>query len=116
MKILIKRAYEKPSRNDGYRVLVDRLWPRGIRKEELPLDEWCKDIAPSPKLRTWFNHDPKKFDSFAKKYQAELDRSPAPKALLLRANKRKSLTLVYAAKDPEINHARVLQAYLQKHT
>lgn len=77
----LKRAYEKASRGDGYRVLVDRLWPRGIKKEALPLDAWAKDVAPSPALRQWFGHEPARFQEFARRYQREL-RAPTAAAVL----------------------------------
>lgn len=113
MAITIKRAYDKAEPSDGYRVLVDRLWPRGIKKEELALNEWCKDVAPSTELREWFAHDPAKFEEFKVRYMEELAGSNAPQQLLARAD-RQSMTLVYAAKDERNNQAVVLQAYLQK--
>jgi len=114
MKIEIKRAYDAPAASDGYRVLVDRLWPRGVKKESLALDEWCKDIAPSPELRTWFDHDPAKFEEFSVRYLTELQQSSASQDLLQRAKDHDTLTLVYAAKDPQVNQARVLQDYLKQ--
>lgn len=114
MVVGAKRAYEEASRADGYRVLVDRLWPRGIKKELLALDEWNKDVAPSTELREWFGHEPAKFDEFKAKYEEELKSSDAPQQLLKRAKDHDTLTLIYAAKDPEINHAVVLRDYLQK--
>lgn len=113
MDVVTKRAYEQTGSSDGYRVLVDRLWPRGLKKEELDLDEWCKDIAPSTELRKWFAHDPAKFDEFKARYLSELHTSDVPKQLLDRAGGKK-LTLVYAAKGPVVNHAVVLQEYLQQ--
>lgn len=112
MKIAIKRAYDEPSDGDGYRVLVDRLWPRGIKKEVLAVDEWCKDIAPSTELRKWFAHDPAKFEEFTARYQGELGASTVPQQLLERAKGKDTLTLVYAAKDASVNHAVVLREYL----
>jgi len=111
MKIVIKRAYDTPA-DDGYRVLVDRLWPRGVRKEAAALDEWDKDVAPSTELRQWFGHDPAKFEEFRARYEAELAASDAPQQLLERAAGHDTLTLIYAAKDPECNHAVVLRDYL----
>lgn len=111
MEIDIKRAYEKAEKSDGYRVLVDRVWPRGKSKEELELDEWLRDVAPSAKLRKWFCHDPAKFAEFKKEYTAELAKSDLPKELLHRAGKK--LTLVYGAKDTEHNQAVVLREYLK---
>jgi uncharacterized protein YeaO (DUF488 family) len=113
MDIVIKRAYEPVVKDDGYRVLVDRLWPRGIKKEALALDEWCKDVAPSAALRTWFAHDPAKFDEFAAAYTKELQASNVPIELLDRAAAHKRLTLIYATRDPVHNHATVLQHYLK---
>ena len=113
MDIVIKRAYDEPDDNDGYRVLVDRLWPRGVKKELLAIDEWCKDVAPSTELRKWFNHSPERFAEFSARYTVELERSDAAQQLLQRANGERTLTLVYAAKDPRINHAAVLAEYLR---
>lgn len=110
---MTRRAYELPSQTDGYRVLVDRLWPRGVKKEALALDEWNKDIAPSPGLRIWFGHDPEKFAEFTVRYNEELRQSSAPVELLKRVAGKGTLTLVYAAKDPNINHAVILQKYLE---
>lgn len=108
----IKRIYDKPEPADGWRVLVDRLWPRGVSKEEAALDEWLKDTAPSTELREWFDHDPEKFAEFRTKYKHELAHNPAVIAVLRRA-KKQSVTLLYAAKDLKINHAVVLQKYLE---
>lgn len=113
MNIVIKRAYDSVADTDGYRVLVDRLWPRGVKKELLAVDEWDKDVAPSSELRIWFGHDPAKFDEFRAKYEAELRNSDAPQELLKRAGKHDTLTLLYAAKDPKINHAVILRDYLR---
>ncbi|HVW23339.1 MAG TPA: DUF488 domain-containing protein [Candidatus Saccharimonadales bacterium] len=108
----IKRIYDEPAVGDGYRVLVDRLWPRGVSKERAALDLWCKDIAPSPELRTWFNHDPSLFEEFAARYQTELDGNPA--VAELRALDQPHITLLYAAHDPKVNHALVLCDYLNR--
>lgn len=113
MQIVIKRAYDGVADSDGYRVLVDRLWPRGVKKELLALDEWDKDVAPSPDLRVWFGHDPARFDEFRTKYEDELEHSDAPRELLKRAGDTDALTLVYAAKDPAINHAVILRDHLK---
>ena len=113
MEIAIKRAYDAANASDGYRVLVDRLWPRGVKKESLKLDEWCKDVAPTTELRTWFAHDPAKFEEFTARYADELEHSSTPGELLKRVRGSR-LTLVYAAKDPLINHAAVLRDYLTK--
>jgi uncharacterized protein YeaO (DUF488 family) len=111
---MIKRAYEPADGGDGYRVLVDRLWPRGVKKENLQLDEWCKDVAPSTELREWFKHDPAKFKEFTTKYEHELAQSDAPQELLKRAGHNSTITLVYAAHDAEHNHALVLRSFLDR--
>lgn len=115
MDIVIKRVYEKPTAEDGYRVLVDRLWPRGVAKARAELDEWCKDVAPSPELRVWFAHRADRFEEFSQRYGAELASSEASEELLERADAAgaQRLTLVYAAKDPEVNHALVLAGHLR---
>ncbi len=94
----IKRAYEPKSTADGFRILVDRLWPRGIKKEEADIDMWMKDIAPSVELRKWFNHDEKKWTVFTTKYTAELKKSTALDDLLALVKVHKTITLVYGAK------------------
>lgn len=114
MTVRIKRVYDKPDADDGYRILVDRLWPRGVSKQDAKLDEWLKDIAPSPELRTWFGHKPELFDEFKARYELELDENPLVKQLTEKMRSRTSLTLLYGARDPKINHARVLLEYLQK--
>jgi uncharacterized protein YeaO (DUF488 family) len=111
----LKRAFEAPTSNDGYRVLVERLWPRGVRKEALELDEWLKDVAPSPDLRKWYGHDVAKWKEFEKRYRAELTREPAAsavKALEERAT-HEDVTLVFAARDEEHTNARVLRDVLE---
>ena len=112
MDIRLKRAYEPPSRDDGAGILVDRLWPRGVKKEALKLDLWLKDIAPSPALRKWFDHRAERFERFAEKYRAELDANPAAVAELEPWLQRDRTTLVYGARDPVINQAVVLRDYL----
>jgi uncharacterized protein YeaO (DUF488 family) len=115
-EILIKRAYEAAAASDGYRVLVDRLWPRGLTKQALPLDDWDKDLAPSTELRTWFGHDPQRWAEFQKRYRDELA-SPAQRERLkglLKTSGSRTLTLVYGAKDEAHTHALVLQAKLRK--
>ena len=116
--VRIKRAYEEASTDDGCRVLVDRLWPRGVSKERAKLDEWLKEVAPSPSLRTWWKHDPERMEEFALRYRAELDSVDETKAAVveLRALAAASsvTTLVYGAKDPHVNHARVLAEYLEE--
>lgn len=109
----LKRVYEPPAADDGFRVLVDRLWPRGVSKEQAALDVWLKDVAPSPALRAWFGHDPAKFDEFAERYQAELAENPAAEHLRRLEREHQVVTLVYAAKDVEHNHAFVLREFLR---
>ena len=109
MLITIKRIYEDYDKADGYRMLVDRLWPRGIKKEAAKLDEWNKDIAPSPELRKWFDHQEEKFKEFSKKYKEELLQNNKAEIKRIRdIAKKEKLTLLYGAKDPKINHAVVL--------
>lgn len=110
--INIKRIYEAPLKTDGFRILVDRLWPRGIKKEEAPFDEWAKDLAPSTALRTWYGHDPLNWPEFQKRYRAELKNNEAVQTFLEQHEDKKVITLVYAGKDVEHTHAIVLQAYL----
>ncbi len=112
---MLKRAYESPSRNDGYRVLVDRLWPRGVAKVKAGIDLWLKDVAPSTGLRQWFAHDPEKWAEFKKRYRAELKDNPAWIELQSLA-RRKDLTLVYAARDQLHNDAVALKQFLERGT
>ena len=111
--IKIKRAYEPPSLKDGVRILVDRLWPRGLRKDAASLDLWSKDIAPTTSLRKWFDHRADRFSEFKQRYRDELKSNPAV-AELLRQIGRRNATLVYAAHDPAVNHAVVLADFLAK--
>ena len=109
MRIAIKRVYEKPVPGDGARILVDRLWPRGVSKERAKLDLWLKDIAPSTELREWFGHDPKKWSGFQRKYKIELANNKEPVAELKKIVKQnKTVNLLYAAKDEEHNEAVVV--------
>lgn len=112
--IHIKRVYEPAEKNDGFRVLVDGLWPRGLKKEEIHTDEWLKAIAPSAPLRKWFGHDPARWASFVEKYKAELETSEALETLIGYVKQHKKVTLLYAARDEAHNNALVLQDYLQK--
>lgn len=111
--IHLKRAYEDPERTDGRRYLVDRLWPRGVKKEVLQLEDWLKDVAPSDELRRWFGHDPEKWPAFQQRYREELDERPETWQPLLDAARQGDITLVYGARDTEHNNAMVLKAYLQ---
>ncbi|MDR2219048.1 MAG: DUF488 domain-containing protein [Methylobacillus sp.] len=114
LKIALKRIYEKPMPNDGYRVLVDRLWPRGISKNDAALDEWNKDLAPSDALRKWFRHDPALWKAFSEQYTAELAAGNAGQEFMTRMKSRKKITLVYAAKDEAHCHPLVLKAWLER--
>ncbi len=114
MDVRLKRAYEPASAKDGYRVLIDRLWPRGISKKQAKLDEWAKELAPSSQLREWFGHEPSRFPEFRRRYINEL-RADAPRLKELRRRARMStLTLVYSAHDSEHNDAVVLAEVLRR--
>jgi uncharacterized protein YeaO (DUF488 family) len=112
--IRLKRAYQPASGNDGARFLVERLWPRGIKKTELKIKGWPKDVAPSSQLRKWFGHDPNKWPEFRRRYLAELRVHPAAWRPLLTASRRGRVTLVYAARDTERNGAVTLKAFLDR--
>lgn len=109
----IKRIYDPPTDADGYRVLVDRLWPRGLRKEDIKLDEWNKEIAPSTALRKWFDHRSDRFEAFSAKYREELAAKASDLDKLRNLTKNKTVTLLYAAKDEIFNHANVLMHVLE---
>ena len=113
MSLAIKRVYEPVSAKDGYRILVDRLWPRGLSKERAAVDLWLKDIAPSTELRQWFGHDPGKWNEFRGKYSAELAAHADEIAQIRALAKRRRVTLVYGARDTEHNDAVVLLDYLE---
>jgi uncharacterized protein YeaO (DUF488 family) len=112
MKLKLKRVYEHPSKEDGTRILVDRLWPRGLTKEKAHVDLWLKEVAPSTELRKWFAHDPAKWPEFKARYKAELKHNTAQLALLKQAVVRGPATLLYGARDTERNEAIVLQDLL----
>jgi uncharacterized protein YeaO (DUF488 family) len=112
MIIQLKRAYEQPERDDGVRVLVDRLWPRGLTKEKAAINVWLKDVAPSTELRKWFGHDPKKWRSFRSRYLAELKQRGDQLQLIKDKAKKGVITLIYAARDKERNEAVVLKQLL----
>ncbi len=117
MPFKLKRIYAPPDASDGKRILVDRLWPRGVSKENAHLDGWLKDVAPSPVLRSWFGHRPENFSAFREKYEAELATDPQKQPdihTLLQLAAAGPVTLLYAAKSPEINHAVVLKDYLER--
>ncbi len=110
--INIKRVYENAAK-DEYRILVDRLWPRGLTKKQAAIDLWLKEIAPSPELRKWFNHDPEKFNEFRNRYVEELEKNPATATVLSLLTKHNTVTLVYAAKNEDINHVVVLKEFME---
>ena len=110
--IRVKRVYEAAERSDGLRVLVDRVWPRGMTKEQVQADVWLKDIAPSTSLRTWFGHDASRWEEFKRRYFDELDRRPEAVAKLMKAAGTRRLTLLFSAKDVEHNQAVALREYL----
>jgi len=110
--INLKRVYDSPSRADGERILVERLWPRGVSKAKLRLNAWLKDVAPSTELRRWFGHDPAKWSRFCLKYFRELDAQPESWRPIVSAAKRGRVTLVYSSRDTERNNAVALRQYL----
>lgn len=112
-RVWIRRAYEAPFRNDGRRILVDRIWPRGVSKEDARIDEWCKEVAPSSELRRWFGHDPDRWDRFRERYEAELEGSDVVDHLVEMAGDGR-ITLVFAAKDEERNNAVVLRDVIER--
>jgi uncharacterized protein YeaO (DUF488 family) len=113
--IHLKRVYEEPTKNDGLRVLVERLWPRGLTKDRAAVELWLKDIAPSPELRKWFGHDPARWEQFQARYRRELREKKDALGLLKQKAKEGKVTLVYAARDEEHNGALVLKKLLQSH-
>jgi len=112
--IQTKRVYEPPAASDGTRFLVERLWPRGLKKEKLDAKAWLKDVAPSAELREWFGHDPAKWSAFKRKYVAELNKHPEAWQPILQAARKGTVTLLYSAHDTEHNNALVLQAFLKR--
>jgi uncharacterized protein YeaO (DUF488 family) len=112
-KLNIKRIYEKPSRTDGTRILVDRIWPRGVSKKKAALDGWLKDIAPSTRLRKWFGHVPERFSEFRRRYRADLRSNKTAVKELRDLLKKGRATLLYSAHDEKYNQARVLAEYLR---
>jgi uncharacterized protein YeaO (DUF488 family) len=112
--IQLRRVYDPPGKAEGRRYLVERLWPRGVRKDDLPLEAWLKDVAPSTELRRWYAHEVAKWEEFQRRYRAELDANEAAWQPLLQAAREGTITLLYSARDTEHNSALVLQAYLKK--
>ena len=112
MPFRIKRVYEPPAKSDGMRVLVDKLWPRGVKKTDAKLDLWMKEVAPSTELRKWFGHEAEKFAEFKRRYKKELSKDAL--AALRKLGKGRTVTLLYGAKDPEMNQAAVLLSLLKR--
>lgn len=113
-EIRLKRAYEEPASDDGLRILVERLWPRGLTRERASVDLWIKEVAPSTELRRWFNHDPARWAEFRKRYRAELRQNKDAVEVLRQRCKDQTVTLVYAARDEEHNGALVLKDYIEQ--
>ena len=111
--IALKRVYEPATEEDGTRFLVERLWPRGVRKDALMLDAWLKDVAPSTELRRWFGHDPARWQEFRRRYVAELEARPDAWAPIVQADRSGTVTLLYSSHDTEHNNAVALKAYLE---
>ena len=114
MPVSLKRVYEKPSPNDGKRVLVERLWPRGLKKEDAKVDEWLREIAPSTELRKWFDHDPAKWNEFKNRYWKELEKKQEIISILTKEIEGKQITFVFAAKDEKHNNAVALSEYIER--
>ncbi len=114
--IRLKRVYDPPEDADGARFLVERLWPRGVSKEAARLDGWLKDAAPSNELRSWYSHDPSKWDEFKKRYFRELEKERTALQPVREAAKRGTVTFVFAAKDPDLSNARALKEFLEHKT
>ncbi|MGQ0555819.1 MAG: DUF488 domain-containing protein [Nitrospiraceae bacterium] len=114
MRIQVKRVYEPTATSDGFRVLVDRLWPRGISKEAAKLDLWLPDLGPSTSLRKWFNHDPARWAEFQRRYHAELKKKSALLATITEQAKTRPVTLLYSAKDEQHNQAVTLRSFLKR--
>ena len=113
--VKIKRVYDPVSPDDGRRILVDRLWPRGLKKKEAAIDEWLKDIAPSSELRKWFAHDPSRWKAFERKYEEELRKKPGFVAYLAEIAEREKITLLFSARDREHNNAFVLKGAIDQY-
>lgn len=113
MPIKLKRAYEKPSTGDGKRILVERLWPRGLTKERAKIDEWLKDLAPSAELRKWYGHDSAKWTEFKKRYWRELDKNSSLVSKLAEECRERTVTFVFGSKEEKLNSAVVLKEYVE---
>lgn len=110
----IKRVYDQPAADDGLRFLVDRLWPRGVKKTALALTGWTREVAPSSSLRKWFGHEPSKWAEFRRRYRAELEANPSAWKPLKEMVEKDNVTLLFATRDREVNHAKVLKEYLDE--
>jgi uncharacterized protein YeaO (DUF488 family) len=115
VSIRLKRVYDGPAKSDGRRILVDRIWPRGLTKREARIDEWLKEIAPSAKLRKWFGHAPERWKEFKRRYAAELDHHRGQVEQLAQAAEKRTVTLLFGAKDTEHNNAVALKEYIERH-
>ena len=113
MRLQLKRVYEPPADIDGIRILVDRLWPRGLSKEEARIDFWAKEVAPSTELRHWYQHDPEKWPEFQQKYISELQSNPDAVLELITKIRNKNASLLFASKETSLNNASILKAYLE---
>lgn len=113
MNIKIKRAYEAPGEEDGQRILVDRMWPRGVSKEKASIDYWPKELAPSTELRRWYGHDPEKWPVFKERYFAELDSKPVLMKELMERIRRGTVTFVYSSKERRLNNAVAIRDYVE---
>lgn len=111
--IRVKRVYQEPESVDGLRILVERLWPRGLKKEQVRADLWFKEVAPSPQLRAWFGHDPYKWEEFCRRYRAELEERSDLLAFLRQKSREGTVTLIYAARDEKHNSALALKGFLE---
>lgn len=112
--VKIKRIYDPVSSDDGKRILIDRLWPRGVKKEEAKIDEWLRDVAPSDELRKWFSHDPSKYQEFKKRYVKELEKKSELLERIKKEAKKEAVTLLFSAKDTEHNNATALKEILSR--
>lgn len=113
MLIRVKRAYDEPNPRDGFRILVDRLWPRGLKKDRAKIDLWLKEMAPSDALRKWFAHDPEKWPQFKRRYYEELNAKKGQIDLILRKPRRGAVTLLFGAKEEKFNNAVALKEYIE---
>jgi uncharacterized protein YeaO (DUF488 family) len=115
VSIHLKRAFESPSKEDGYRVLVDRVWPRGIKKEDLSVEIWLKEVGPSTELRKWFGHDPERWEEFRKRYFRELERHREEISALAEKARKGRVTLVFGSREQKYNNAAALKEYIEKY-